>query len=351
MKLGIIGLPQSGKTSLFNAASGKGVQVGDFSQKEHRAIIKVPDQRLDGLVTLQKTRKKTYAEIEFLDAAGFTGKGKQSGGDIEISPELRLMDAFIIVLDDYSGERDPEKDLQAIVDEMILADLAIIEHNIEKIGRLIKVTGKKERAREFELLKQCRDILEQEKMIWELELSAEDWKLLRGYAFLSQKPQLIVFNISEDKLVEFGKHYDNYSKYKEAGRRDIAVVCASIEMELAALPIDDRKEFLDDLGIEKPVMEKVIQRSYDLLGLMSFFTIGEPECRAWTIKKGSTAPKAAGAIHTDFERGFIKAEVATYDDYMEYKTLPALKAAAKLHIEGKEYIVRDGDVILFRFNV
>ncbi len=344
-------MPQSGKTSLFNAASGMAVEVGDFSQKEHRAIIKVPDSRLDNLVTIVATRKKTYAEIEFLDAVAFTGKGKQSGGDLSIPAELRLMDAFIIVLDNFSGERNPEKDLQTIVEEMILADLAIVENNIEKIARLIKVTGKRERARELELLEKCRDTLNEEKMVGELDLSDEDWKTLRGYAFLTQKPQLLVFNISEDKLADFDKLYSYYSKYKAEGRRDIAVVCARIEMELAALPPDDRRAFLDDLGIEKPVIDKVIQRSYTLLGLISFFTVGEPECRAWTIKKGSPAPKAAGAIHTDFERGFIKAEVATYDDYMIYKTLPALKAAAKLHIEGKDYIVQDGDVILFRFNV
>jgi GTP-binding protein YchF len=351
MKLGIIGLPQSGKTSLFSAASGMAVEVGDFSQKEHRAIIKVPDSRLDNLVTIVATRKKTYAEVEFLDAAAFTGKGKQSGGDLSIPAELRLMDAFIIVLDNFSGERNPEKDLRTIVEEMILADLAIIENNIEKIARLIKVTGKRERARELELLEKCREILNEEKMVGELDLSDEDWKTLRGYAFLTRKPQLLVFNISEDKLADFDKLYAYYSKYKAEGRRDIAVVCARIEMELAALSSDDRRAFLDDLGIEKPVIDKVIQRSYTLLGLISFFTVGEPECRAWTIKKGSPAPKAAGAIHTDFERGFIKAEVATYDDYMIYKTLPALKAAAKLHIEGKDYIVQDGDVILFRFNV
>jgi len=351
MKLGIIGLPQSGKTSLFNAASGKAVEVGDFSQKEHRAIIKVPDSRLDDLTTLVVTRKVTYAEIEFLDAAAFTGKGKQSGADISIPGELRLMDAFILVLDAFSGERDPERDLQIITEEMILADLAVVENNVEKIARTIKVTGKKDRARELELLEKCRDMLNDEKLVGELDLSHEDWKLLRGYAFLTQKPQLLVFNISEDKLSDFDKIFEQYSKFRVEGRRDIAIACASIEMELAALPPEDRKAFLDDLGIEKPVIDKVIQRSYSLLGLISFFTIGEPECRAWTIKKGSNAPKAAGAIHTDFERGFIKAEVATYEDYMVHKTLPALKAAAKLHIEGKEYIVQDGDVILFRFNI
>jgi len=350
MRLGIIGLPQSGKTTIFNAASGKQEQVGDYSRSEHRAIIKVPDHRLDNLITLQETKKVSHAEVEFLDAGGFTGKGK-NGGEIDVTPELKHMDAFVIVLDAFSDGCEPEHDLQAIVDEMMLADLMVIEHNVEKIGRAIKLTGKQDRARELELLKQCRDNVNEGRMIAELDLSDNDKKLIRGYTFLSQKPQLLAFNISEDKLPKFDELFEYYSKYIEEGLRRITVICGKIEMELAAIPDEDRKEFLDELGIEKPAVEKFIQRSYALLGLISFFTLGRPECRAWTIKKGWKAPHAAGAIHSDFERGFIRAEVASYEDYMKYKTLPELKTAARLHVEGKEYVVKDGDVILFRFNV
>lgn len=352
MKLGIIGLPLSGKTTLFNAASGQQEQVGDYSRAEHRAVIKVPDRRLNDLVAIyEETKKVTHAEIEFLDAAGFSGRGKAAKGKLEIAPELHLVDAFVIVLDDFSPNARPEQDLQTIVDEMILADLAIIENSIDKIARTIQLTGRKERARELELLRQCQEMLNDERMISELALDGDDEKILRGYAFLSQKPQLLIFNIAEENLEQSADLYNRYAKHKREGICDIAVICGRIEMELATLPEQEQKEFLTELNIDRPVVEKVIQRSYALLGLISFFTLSRPECRAWTIRQGSRAPRAAGIIHTDFERGFIRAEVASYEDYMQYKTVPALKAAAKLHVEGKEYEVQDGDVILFRFNV
>lgn len=351
MKLGIIGLPQSGKTTLFNALSGQSEAVGDYSRAVHRAIIKVPDKRLEDLAGLVQPKKITHAEIEFLDAAGFSGKAKETKADLEISPELRMMEALVIVLDCFSDLSDPEHDYQSIQDEMILADMATLENNIDKIERTIKLTGSQERTLELDVLKRCREILNNERMISELELSEEEEKAIRGYAFLSQKAQIIVFNISEDKLAETAAISARYAPYIKEGIREIAVICGKIEMELAQLPPEEQGDFLKDLGLERPAMERFIRQSYHLLGLISFFTIGPPEARAWTIRKGATAPKAAGAVHTDFERGFIRAEVAAYDDYMVHKTLPALKAAAKLHIEGKDYIVQDGDVILFRFNV
>jgi len=351
MKLGIIGLPQSGKTTLFNAASGQQETVGDYSKAVHRAVIKVPDRRLDVLSDMHQPKKTTYAEIEFLDASAFTGKGKKAGGDLDSMHDLRLMDAVVIVVDAYNLNADPERDLHTLIDEMVLSDLMIIENNIDKLERTIKLTGHKERARELEILKKCLETLNDEKMLMEIGLSEEDQKEVRGYAFLTLKPQLIVFNISEDKLSEYKTIYAGYEKYCREGMRDISVICGKIEMELAALDDDDRAEFLKELNIERPVVEKFIRKSFGLLGLITFFTAGPPECRAWMLRRGSTAPKAAGTVHTDFERGFIRAEVASYDDYVEYKTLPALKAAAKLHVEGKDYVVQDGDVILFRFNI
>ncbi|SYZ74570.1 Ribosome-binding ATPase YchF [Candidatus Zixiibacteriota bacterium] len=351
MKLGIIGLPQSGKTTLFNAASGQTEAVGDYSRATHRAIIKVPDERLDNLSTLVDPKKITYAEIEFLDAAGFSGKGKETKGDLEITPELRMMDALVIVLDYFNPGARPEKDLQAIQDEMIISDMAQLETNIDKIARTIKLTGNQERTQELEVLKKCQEALNTDRLIAELALTEEEAKLIRGYTFLSQKPQLAVFNISEDRLADSDKIAEEFSSLVKPEVREIAVICGKIEMELAQLSETERFEFMKDLGIERPAVEKFIQQSYALLGLISFFTIGPPEARAWTIRKGWTAPKAAGAVHSDFERGFIRAEVASYDDYMVHKTLPALKAAAKLHVEGKDYVVQDGDVILFRFNI
>ena len=351
MKLGIIGLPQSGKTTLFNAVSGQEVAVGDYSRAEHRAIVKVPDHRCDDLHALSESKKMTHAEIEFLDSSGFTGKGKKSTGELGNVADLRLLDAFAMVVDYYNPDSTPEHDIMALVDEMILADLILIENNLDKLEHSIKVTGKQDRARELELLKICKETLENEKMLSEIDLSQGDKKELRGYCFLTLKPQLIVLNISEDKLSDTEELEKNFSKFKKDNIRDISIICGKLQMELAQLSAEEQREFLNDMNIKHSALERFIQKSYELLGLISFFTTGPPETRAWTIKNGSTAPKAAGVIHTDFERGFIRAEVATYENYMEYKTLPALKAAAKLHVEGKEYIVKNGDVILFLFNV
>lgn len=351
MKLGIIGLPQSGKTTLFNAVSGQEVAVGDYSRAEHRAVVKVPDERVENLYSLGESKKLIYAEIEFLDSTGFTGKGKKSSGELGNVHELRLLDAFAIVVDYFIPDASPERDIAAIADEMILADLILIENNLDKLDRTIKLTGKQDRAGELELLKICKEALENEKMLSEIELSESDLKQLRGYCFLTLKPQLIVLNISEDKLSDVEQLNNDFSKFKKENIRDISVICGKLQMELAQLSEEERRDFLEEMNIEKSALERFIQKSYGLLGLISFFTISAPETRAWTIKKGTTALKAAGVIHTDFERGFIRAEVATYENYMEHKTPPALKAAAKLHVEGKDYIVNDGDVILFLFNV
>ena len=351
MKLGIIGLPQSGKTTIFNAVSGQVVAVGDYSRAEHRAVVKVPDHRVEDLFSIAESKKLTHAEIEFLDSTAFTGKGKKSSGELGNVHDLRLLDAFAIVIDDFSNDAQPEHDLQAIVDEMILADLMVIENNLDKLSRSIKLTGKKDRAHEAELLKICLDALNNEKMLSEIGLIEKDAKELRGYSFLSLKPQLVVFNISEKKLSDAEKIYGEYSKFKINGIRDISVMCGKLQMELSQLPEEERLEFQKEMNIKQLALERFIQKSYELLGLISFFTLGAPETRAWTIKRGTAAPQAAGAIHTDFERGFIRAEVATFEDYMKYKSLPALKTAARLRVEGKDYIVKDGDVILFLFNV
>jgi GTP-binding protein YchF len=351
MKLGIIGLPQSGKTTLFNAASGQEEPVGDFSRAVHRAVIKVPDERLDNLAPIFQPKKITHAEIEFLDAGGFSEGKKKAKGKHDIIHDLRLTDALVIVVDDFNPDSKPEQDLQSVLAELVFADLTLIENNIDKLEREIKLTGKLERAGEVEALKKCLEALNDDKLLFEIGLSKDELKAISVYSFLSLKPQLLTFNISEDKLLRHAEIYNSYKKYCQTSVRDISVICGKIEMELASLFEEDRGEFLKELNIEKPVIEKFIQRSYGLLGLISFFTGGKPECRAWTIKKGTTARKAAGVIHTDFERGFIRAEVASYEDYLQYKKLSELKAAAKLHVEGKDYIVRDGDVILFLFNV
>lgn len=313
-------------------------------------MIKVPDERPFRVAELVKPKKVTPAEIEFLDAPGLSGKGKESKG-LEVTPELHRMDAFIMVVDAFSPDATPEADIQNLIDEMIILDQVMIESNINKRERKIKLTGDKSETRELELLKRCLGVLEGEHPLIDMELADEDTKLLRGYMFLSQKPLLIVLNIPEDSLGEAGNIAQKYDHFVATSKRELAVLCGKIEMELVSLDEDERQVFLDELGIKTPAVQQVIGKSYALLGLISFLTANESEVRAWPIRKGTIAVKAAGAVHSDMERGFIRAEVVKFDDYVEYKTPVALKAAGKMRLEGKEYVVEDGDVIQFRFNV
>lgn len=350
MKLGIIGKPQCGKTTIFNAASGHQEAVGDFSQAIHRAVIKVPDERLDRISEIIKPKKTTYAEIEFLDAPGFSGKGKQSD-NLEINPEIRLMEALIAVVDGFSPDADPKTDIRALLDEMVLADLEQLERNINKKTKRAKVTGDRAETREVDLLKKCNSHLEEEKLLIDLELASDERKIVRGYNFLTQKPLLIVVNISEEKIGQADEIEASFSEFVVTGKRSVAVICGKIEMELALLDAEDREMFMQELKISTPAVQRVIQESYSLLGLISFITAGEPDVRAWTIRKGTVAKEAAGAVHDDMERGFIRAEITSYEDFLKYKSMSALRSAGKNRVEGKEYEVCDGDIILFRFNV
>ena len=350
MKLGIIGKPQSGKTTLFNAAGAQNQAVGDFSQAVHRAVIKVPDPRLAALAELVNPKKITFAEIELLDAPGLSGKGKEATG-LEINQELRQMEAFIMVVDAFSPDAKPEADIRNVIDELVFLDQVLIESNIDKRERKTKLTGDKHEQHEIDLLKRCLKFVEEGKPLIDLGLTEDDLRPLKGYMLLTLKPLLIVLNISEDKLPKAAEIEKQFASMVQPGKREVAVVCGKIEMELVALASDERAAFLADLGITKPAMDVVVQRSYALLGLISFLTAGEPEVRAWTIKKGMSAQKSAGVIHSDIERGFIRAEVTAYNDYVTLKTPAAIKAAGKQRLEGKEYIIADGDVILFRFNV
>lgn len=350
MKLGIIGKPQSGKTTIFNAAGAQHQAVGDFSQAVHRAIIKVPDARLEALAEIVHPRKITYAEIELLDAPGLSGKGKEAAG-LEINQELRQMEAFILVVDAFSAEAKPEADIRNVIDELVFLDQVLIESNIDKRERKSKLTGDKHEQHEIDLLKRCLKAVEDGKPLIELNLTEDELRPLKGYMLLSLKPLLIVLNIAENHLPQAVEIEGKYRHLVQADKRELAVVCGKIEMELVTLSADERGAFLADLGIAKPAMEVVVQRSYALLGLISFLTAGEPEVRAWTIRRGTPAQKAAGVIHSDIERGFIRAEVTAYHDYVTLKTPAAIKAAGKQRLEGKEYVMEDGDVILFRFNV
>ncbi len=350
MRLGIIGKPQCGKTTIFNAASGQQVTVGDFSKTTHRAVIKVPDDRLQVLAEIVNPKKVTHAEIEFIDPAGTAGADKQ-GPEFEVTPDLRQAEAFVMVVDAFSGQRDPKSDIHELIDEMMLVDQVAIERSLDKKGRKAQLTGDKSEQHEIDILKKCQAHLEAEKPLIDLDLDEADERALRGYMFLSQKPLLIVINIREEDIKRADEIENEFGSMRKEGRRDVVAVCGTIEMDLVSLGNEERIEFMEDLGIKSPAVDRVIQKSYHLLGLISYLTAGEPEVRAWTISRGTVAQKAAGVIHTDIERGFIRAEVTAFDDYAELKTAAALKAAGKTRLEGKEYVVQDGDVILFRFNV
>jgi GTP-binding protein YchF len=350
MKLGIIGKPQSGKTTIFNAAGAQHQAVGDFSQAVHRAVIKVPDPRLEALAELVHPKKITQAEVELLDAPGLSGKGKEAAG-LEISQDLRQMDAFLLVVDAFSTDAKPEADIRNAIDELVFLDQVLIESNIDKRERKTRLTGDKHEAHEIDLLRRCLKFAEDGKPLIESNLTEDELRSLKGYMLLSLKPLLIVLNIAEEQLPQAAEIETKYHHLVQSGKRELAVVCGKIEMDLVTLSNDERGAFLADLGIAQSAMDVVVQRSYALLGLISFLTAGEPEVRAWTIRKGTNAQKSAGVIHSDIERGFIRAEVIRYDDYVTLKTPAAIKAAGKQRLEGKEYVIDDGDVILFRFNV
>jgi len=352
MKIGIIGLPQSGKTTIFNAAAGKSEAVGDYSKASHRAIIKVPDRRLDRLAELVQPKKTTHAEIDYLDISAFSGKGKDAdAGSLEIPDDLHYADALMLILNCFSSDCTPERNFRLFMEELILADQIVIERNIEKRSRTAQLTGDKVAQNEAKILQKCLTALEESRPLSRADLSEDEVEVIRKYSFLSVKPLLVVLNIAEDAIGKESECITRVGGESIPGVVEFIAICGKVEMELAELEPSDRAAFLEDLGIESPAMERLIQKSYELLGLISFFTVGPPEARAWTIRAGTKAPRAAGTVHSDMERGFIRAEVITYEDFVQYGSTHACKEAGKYHVEGKEYVMQDGDVVLFRFNV
>ncbi|XXJ20168.1 DUF933 domain-containing protein [Desulfovibrio caledoniensis] len=337
MKTAIFGFSGSGKTDLFAALAGP-----EAAAAGNRAMVKVPDARLYPLIELFQPKKVTYSEIEYLDIPG--GGGKGAGLGERVLNEIRPYDCFIGVLDGFSGMNDPEKQWQAIEADMMVSDMAVIEKRLEKLA----TDGKKNKAlvdpKEEVALKRALDLLETERP---LRTDAEICGLpeLKGYKFLSARPILYAWNCPE------GEEADRKLPEESTGMAHIAVA-AKLERELAEIDDPEEKaEFLSDLGITESALDKVISKTYQLLGLISFLTTGEDECRTWPLRAGSTAPQAAGVIHTDFEKGFIRAEVIGYDDFLAYGDFKKVKEAGKARLEGKDYIVQDGDIIEFRFNV
>jgi len=337
MKTAIFGFSGSGKTDLFAALAGP-----EAAAAGNRAMIKVPDARLDPLIELFNPKKVTYSEIEYLDIPGGGGKGTGLGD--RVLNEVRPYDCLIGVLDAFSGMNDPKQQWQAIEADMMVTDMAVIEKRLEKL----EADGKKNKAlvdpKEQEALQRALALLEEEQPL-RTDEKVSTMPELKGYKFLSARPILYVWNCPE------GEEASVELPEETTGMTHIAVA-AKLERELAE--IDDPEEkamFLQDLGISESALDKVIGKTYHLLGLISFLTAGEDECRAWPVRVGSTAPQAAGVIHTDFEKGFIRAEVIGYDDFLEFGDFKKVKDAGKARLEGKEYIVKDADIIEFRFNV
>jgi GTP-binding protein YchF len=342
MKVGLIGHLGAGKTTIFNMLTGLKAQVGFGGKEVHLGVIKVPDARLDNLARIFKPKKTTHAEIRFTDfpAAQREDNAKSTS---PLVTQMREVDAIALVLRNFDSDADPVKELNELVIEMILADLTVVENRLARL--------KKEKARPLEqaVLERCAKVLEHEESLRNLKFSPDEDSLLSGFGFLSRKPLLVLFNQSDDKA---GRPLDPmYQQELRRRRLEGLALAGKVEMEIAQLDESDRTAFLKAIGIEEPARNRFIRASYHLLNLISFFTTGEDEVRAWTITQGTVARKAAGKVHSDIERGFIRAEVIAYDDFVASGSEAKSKEAGKLRLEGKDYVVRDGDIIRFRFAV
>ena len=353
MKVGLVGFAGSGKTTIFNTLTGLAAEVGGFGAREKAnvGVIKVPDSRVDRLAELYNPKKQTYVEMSFVDVAGPQGdqaERTEGGPDPKLVQHMREVEALVNVVRGFDSPMltqpaDPVRDIKAFDDELILTDMVQIE---TRIARLKK---EKDSTRERDLLDRLKGALEEERALRDVEIAQEELGLIAGFRFLSLKPLLLLLNVGEDaagsaapaELVEL------------AASRKLSLIAMSgrAEMDIAQLTEDEQREFLQDLGITEPARDRFIRAAYQLLDLISFLTSGEDECRAWSIRRGTTAHRAAGVIHSDIERGFIRAEVVRFEDLIELKSEARCREQGKLKLEGKEYVVHDGDVIHFRFNV
>lgn len=356
MRLGIIGLPQSGKTTLFNALTRGNQPTGIATGKieVHTAVVDVPDPRVDRLSAMYNPRKTIYAKVTYADIAGLDRSTGRTGISGILLNQLTQMDGFIQVVRAFENENvphphgsvDPLRDIQTMESELVLNDLVAVERKLERLADERRKGGGRDKGtidREIELFERMQAALNQETPLRDIDLSAEDEKAISGFGLLSRKPMLIVLNLGEGQSAP-DIHYNHRNT-------QIVALQGELEAEIAQLPPDEMEIFLQEYGIEEPSLNRMIRLSYDLLGLQSFFTVGPDEVRAWTVARGATAPEAAGVIHTDLQKGFIRAEVIHYDELMSLGGMNEAKAKGKLRLEGKEYPVKDGDIVNIRFNI
>ena len=365
MKLGIVGLPNVGKSTLFNSLTKAGAESANYpfcTIDPNIGIVAVPDERLKLLGDMYNSKKVTPATIEFVDIAGLVkGASKGEGLGNQFLSNIREVDAIVHVVRCFEdsnivhvdGSIDPLRDIETINLELIFSDMEILDRKIVKVEKAARMD--KTLAKELALLERIKAHLEDGKLARSLPIDDEDeLALMNSYNLLTYKPVIFAANVAEDDLADNGENNEGVAKvrtFASENDSEVFVICAQIEQEIAELDEEETAMFLEDLGLKESGLQKLIKASYHILGLMSFLTAGEDETRAWTIKIGTKAPQAAGKIHTDFERGFIKAEVVNYKDLLEQGSLAAAREKGLVGMEGKEYVVKDGDVILFRFNV